>query len=272
MPMRLPRIRRSASPSSASTSVSPRRMALPGSTRPGGGTSRSSARLVRLLPHPDSPTSASVSPRSSVKLTPSTGWNRRPPGAGKETRRSRTSRTRVMRLGDRGRRAGRRRRDWSPARCTVIAIPGKIPIHGADSSTGRASRIIPPQDGVGGCTPSPRNERPASSRITSPTPSVAATSSGPAVFTSRCRKIIRRRDAPSASAARTKRLLPEAQHLGADQPAGREPAGRPDERGSAPASGTRSGTASTSSSRNRRGTASAPSTSRMSTASTAPPQ
>ena len=37
MPIRRPRIRRSASPSSASTSVSPSRMPLPGSIRPGGG-------------------------------------------------------------------------------------------------------------------------------------------------------------------------------------------------------------------------------------------
>src|SRR5262245_63884826 len=41
----------------------------------------------------------------------------------------------------------------------VIAIPGKIPTQGADSRTGRASMIIPPQDGVGGWTPGPRNER-----------------------------------------------------------------------------------------------------------------
>ena len=50
---------------------------------PGDGTSRSSARLVRLLPQPDSPTSASVSPRSSEKLTPSTARNAAAAGSGK---------------------------------------------------------------------------------------------------------------------------------------------------------------------------------------------
>jgi hypothetical protein len=85
--IRRPRTRRSASPSSESRSVSPKRTALPVSMRPGGGTRRSRARLVRLLPQPDSPTSASVSPRSSVKLTPSTALTRVPSAPGKVIRR-----------------------------------------------------------------------------------------------------------------------------------------------------------------------------------------
>src|SRR5205823_5506610 len=39
---------------------------------PGCGTSRSSDRLVMVLPEPDSPTMPSVSPGATVKLTPST--------------------------------------------------------------------------------------------------------------------------------------------------------------------------------------------------------
>src|SRR6185503_8083941 len=102
--------------------------------------------------------------------------------------------------------ASRRASPTRLAESTVprMARPGKIAFQGAVTSTDLASRIMPPQDGVGGCTPSPRKESPASTRMTSPTPSVAATSSGPRALGSRCRKIIRRRGAPSASAARMK--------------------------------------------------------------------
>ena len=45
--------------------------------RPGGlGTSRISESAVMLLPQPDSPTIASVSPGASVKLMPSTAFTR----------------------------------------------------------------------------------------------------------------------------------------------------------------------------------------------------
>ena len=95
MPIRRPRTRRSASPVSGRRSVPPRQTTLPCSMRPGGGMSCSSARLVRLFPEPDSPTSATVSPCPTVNETPSTGCTR-PWRPGKLTRRSRTSSSGVM--------------------------------------------------------------------------------------------------------------------------------------------------------------------------------
>jgi len=54
---------------------SPPNTTLPPTIRPAGsGTSRTSERHVTDFPDPDSPTSARVSPASSVKLTPSTAF------------------------------------------------------------------------------------------------------------------------------------------------------------------------------------------------------
>ena len=64
MPIRPPRTARISDSGSASRSVPSSEMRAPSSIRPGGGTRRSRARLVRLLPQPDSPTSARVSPRA----------------------------------------------------------------------------------------------------------------------------------------------------------------------------------------------------------------
>ena len=61
-----------------------------------------------------------------------------------------------------------------------------------------------PHEGVGGCTPRPRNERPLSVRIAPATPSTAATSTGAIAFGRMCRKISRASPAPSARAATTK--------------------------------------------------------------------
>ncbi len=84
---------------------------------------------------------------------------------------------------------------------------------------------MPPQEGVGGWMPRPRKERPASSRMTSPTPRVAATSSG-------AEHVGQQVPEDNAPARRPERfggahefLLAEAQHLAAHQPAGAEPPG-----------------------------------------------
>ena len=51
-------------------------------TRAGGvGSSDVSARQLMLFPHPDSPTRARISPRSTSKLTLSTTWGAREPNA-----------------------------------------------------------------------------------------------------------------------------------------------------------------------------------------------
>src|SRR5690606_7989686 len=96
----------------------------------------------------------------------------------------------------------------SPTRFTAttvstMATPGARLIHGAVTSSERDQKIMPPQEGVGGWTPSPRKDSPASSRITSPTASVVAAASGPSTFGSRCRPRMRRWLAPRASAPRT---------------------------------------------------------------------
>src|ERR1700675_1650517 len=66
-----PRTRRMASASLLSRS-SPSKRTRPAAMRPGGGTSRMMDSAVTLFPHPLSPTSPHTSPRSIVKLTPST--------------------------------------------------------------------------------------------------------------------------------------------------------------------------------------------------------
>src|SRR6185295_12328541 len=71
MPMRAPRTWRIASASLTPRSSPSSRM-RPAVIRPGGGTSRMMDSEVTLFPHPDSPTSPSTSPRSTVKLTRST--------------------------------------------------------------------------------------------------------------------------------------------------------------------------------------------------------
>src|SRR5713101_3997211 len=70
--MSLPRTPRIASSSRPSRST-PSSLIEPPTIRPGGfGTSRMSESAVTLLPQPDSPTIASVSPAASEKLIPST--------------------------------------------------------------------------------------------------------------------------------------------------------------------------------------------------------
>ena len=67
----------------------------------------------------------------------------------------------------------------------------------------RAPRIISPQDGAGGTTPSPRNERPLSSTIAAATVSENWTSSGGATFGRMVRARMRGGLAPSAPCAST---------------------------------------------------------------------
>jgi len=70
--IRLPRMSRIAASSSASRSWPSKRM-LPSTTRAGGeGRRRRIDCAVTLLPQPDSPTTASVSPGAMEKDTPST--------------------------------------------------------------------------------------------------------------------------------------------------------------------------------------------------------
>ena len=59
----------------------------------------------------------------------------------------------------------------------TIASPGKSTTHHVSPGRSAASPMMLPQLAVGGCTPSPRNERPASSEITVASASVPATSS-----------------------------------------------------------------------------------------------
>src|SRR5207247_1976963 len=61
---------------------------------------------------------------------------------------------------------------------STSATPGAVATQGALTSVSRPEAIMLPHDGVGGCTPRPRNERPASSMIALPTPSAAATMTG----------------------------------------------------------------------------------------------
>ena len=272
MPMRRPRIRRSASPSSSSTSVSPRRIALPGSIRPGGGTSRSSARLVRLLPHPDSPTRARVSPRSSVKLTPSTGCTGRPPSAGNETRRFSTSSTRVMRFGGPRRRASASPNRLAESTVTTMARPGKMRVPGRchQHRLGVEDHAAPGGRRRLDAEAEEREPRLEQNHV------AHAERRRHQQRSQRVGQQVPQDNPPPARAERLRgrheALFPDPEHLGAHQAAGAEPPGRADEARTSAGSGIRSQTASTSSRMKSRGMASAPSTSRMSAASTAPPK
>src|SRR5256886_9598296 len=94
----------------------------------------------------------------------------------------------------------------SPMRLTAstvrpIASPGKSDTHGATRSRSRPSATLAPQEGGGGGAPSPTNESAASAMIAPPTPSVAATITGPSTLGSTWRVRSPRSDAPNARAA-----------------------------------------------------------------------
>ena len=88
MPMRPPRTARMPASGSASTS-SPSRLTWPCVMRPFSGKRRMRASAVMLLPQPDSPTSAKVSPRRMVSARPSSALTR-PSSASSATLRSST--------------------------------------------------------------------------------------------------------------------------------------------------------------------------------------
>lgn len=84
----------------------------------------------------------------------------------------------------------------------TIATPGATPIHHwlkycEDSET------IEPHSAAGGREPSPRNERPASSRIAPPTSSIASTSTGPTTPGSMSTLIERSEPTPASRLAST---------------------------------------------------------------------
>src|SRR5215831_9029705 len=86
----------------------------------------------------------------------------------------------------------------------LIANPGKIAIHGADSANCTAApRSISPHAGVGSATPSPRNVSDASARIACPRYAVSMMRYGAITFGSMCRRMMRRWRKPAARAAST---------------------------------------------------------------------
>src|SRR5207244_10778309 len=91
---------------------------------------------------------------------------------------------------------------------STSATPGAVATQCALTSVSRPEAIMLPHDGVGGCTPRPRNERLASSMIALPTPSAAATMTGVSAFGRMWRPSTRLRDAPSARAPSTNGRTP----------------------------------------------------------------
>ncbi len=82
-------------------------------------------------------------------------------------------------------------------------LPGRAIIQNAKNIMFLASEIISPQEGKGGCTPSPRNESAASSKIALAASTVATTTSCGNTFGRTSRRMIRGTLAPAASAAAT---------------------------------------------------------------------
>ena len=82
----------------------------------------------------------------------------------------------------------------------------------------RPSAIIVPHDGDGGCTPAPRNDSAASSRIALATMSGKNTSSVDARFGSSSLNMIRRLPEPWARAASTNSFSRSDEDLAADRP------------------------------------------------------
>ena len=160
------------------------------------GSSPMMANAETVLPDPLSPTRPSVSPRRTVKsassITGSHSWRVR-----NSMRRPRTSSSAASGLGTgmstwgpvagASRARGLRRRPRSPATrlfpvgrsrpsesrspsatrlkaktVNMMAIPGKMTAQGAELMNWNPSWSIPPQLGVGGCSPIPRKLKPAS--------------------------------------------------------------------------------------------------------------
>src|SRR6185295_14023873 len=98
------------------------------------------------------------------------------------------------------RRASPKRLEPNTAR--LMARPGKSTRCGAFWAYSAAeTESIRPHDGYGSGTPSPRNDRAASTRMAAPSCAVTSTMNGPTVFGSTWRNAIRRWVRPSARAA-----------------------------------------------------------------------
>src|SRR5579885_1958401 len=87
---------------------------------------------------------------------------------------------------------------------TKIANPGKSASHQAISMKSRDCERISPHDGVGGCTPNPKNDRLDSTKIDDATPKVAETRTGARLFGRMCLKMRRIELAPTVFPAVTK--------------------------------------------------------------------
>src|SRR5882724_7718745 len=90
-----------------------------------------------------------------------------------------------------------------PSTVTRMARPGKVASHHAVDKYARPSASMPPQVGVGGCTPRPRKDRADSITITRAMSRVATTSQGVKALGSTWRARIRQSRLPSATAAWT---------------------------------------------------------------------
>src|SRR5690606_21384495 len=94
-------------------------------------------------------------------------------------------------------------RRWMAGTRTNSATPGMAISQGSNSIICLPSEIIRPQDGVGGCTPRPRNDSAASSRIAWAISSVATTIRLLTTFGMISRRMMRRVEQPIALAALT---------------------------------------------------------------------
>ena len=73
-------------------------------------------------------------------------------------------------------------RNCTPATSMNNAVPGMTESQGFNSRYDWPSLIISPHSGVGGCTPNPRNPKPAAIKIAEPRLSVACTITGAIAF------------------------------------------------------------------------------------------
>ena len=80
----------------------------------------------------------------------------------------------------------------------MSTIPGQVEIHHAESRYSRPSCTIPPQDGVGGWMPRPRNESVASSTMARASSRVAMTTMEESTLGSTWRSTTRASEPPRA--------------------------------------------------------------------------
>src|SRR5215470_13805536 len=92
---------------------------------------------------------------------------------------------------------------FSDSTTTKIASPGQIAIHGALVRKRCAALSMLPQDGAGGCWPSPRNDSAASAMIAAAIDSVACTRSAGRMLGRMWNSAMRQGGLPIARAAST---------------------------------------------------------------------